>query len=290
MEKFNRPETVMAEKPIFKTPQSQQIIVDVYDKIVQNWPFPYQELDVETGLGKTHVIACGERTNKPLILLHGSSSNACMWIGDVATYSQNFRVYAIDIPGEPGKSNAVRPLLKSDSYALWMDEVLVRLGTPRASLVGISLGGWLALKYAIAFPERIEKLVLLCPSGVAPQRVSFFFQVIALLPFGKLGRNRLMRIINGNDDIPEAAVEYTRLIGDNFNPRVESIPLFDDPMLKRLTMPTYLLVGEKDALLPSAKTAARLKSLLPDVKVEIFPAAGHVLIGLQEKINAFLIE
>jgi pimeloyl-ACP methyl ester carboxylesterase len=75
--------------------------------------------------------------------------------------------------GEPGLSAPSRPRLASDAYALWLDDVLHELGVARASLVGVSLGGWLALDYATRRPERVERLALLCPGGVGKQRASF---------------------------------------------------------------------------------------------------------------------
>ncbi len=278
----------MNKKQVFKSLEGRQQILQAYDNVLQNWSVAYREFDLPTPIGTTHVIACGDEKAPALVLLHGSTSNSSMWIGQVDEYSRCFRVFAIDIPGEPGKSAAVRPELKSNAYAYWLQEVLGQLGVQQASLVGISLGGWLALKFAAAYPACARKLVLLCPSGVAPQKGSFLLLTLALLPFGDWGRDRLIRIVNGGDDIPEEAIRYTRLIADHFNPRVEVMPLFSDVELGRLTMPTLLIVGDKDALLPSRKTAERLGRLLPDVTVEILPDTGHVLIGLQKRILAFL--
>jgi pimeloyl-ACP methyl ester carboxylesterase len=66
------------------------------------------------------------------------------------------------------------------------------------------------------------------------------------------------------------------------------MPLFEDEELKRLEMPVLVIVGEKDALLHSRKTAERLSRLLPQATIEVLPDQGHVLIGLQERVLAFL--
>ena len=101
---------------------------------------------------------------RPLILLHGAGANTTMWMGDVASWSQDFRVYAVDIPGEPGESAPVRPPRVGDTYAEWLDDVLAGLSVERAAFVGNSLGGWHALDYAIRRPAKVEKLVLLAPA------------------------------------------------------------------------------------------------------------------------------
>jgi pimeloyl-ACP methyl ester carboxylesterase len=280
---------MMKNQQIFKSAAGRQAILEVYDSILKRWPVPYESLSVNTQYGQTYVQACGADSAPPLILLHGSSTNSAMWIGDVSTYCQGYRVYALDIPGEPGKSEALRFDLNSPEPALWLAEVFAALHIERAVLLGISLGGWLALKFATTYPERVTKLVLLCPAGVAPQKVSFMLQTVGLMFFGQWGLERLIKIVNGGQSIALEALEYTRLIANNFNPRIESLPIFSDQALKRLEMPVRLIVGEKDALLPSRNTVARLSNLLPHLTATVLPDSGHVLINLAAPIMDFLV-
>ncbi len=98
----------MNTEQIFKSAMGKAAILSYYDSVLDRWPVPYESLHVPTSLGDTHIIACGDKGNPVLVLLHGSSANATMWVGDVSEYSQSFRVYALDIPGEPGKSAAAR--------------------------------------------------------------------------------------------------------------------------------------------------------------------------------------
>ena len=113
-----------------------------------------------------------------------------MWMGDVAAWAAHFRVYAVDMIGEPGLSAPSRPPLASDAYALWLDDVMQALALTRASIVGVSLGGWLALDYATRRPARVEKVVLLCPGGVGHQKMSTVFKAGVLLMLGAWGRRK----------------------------------------------------------------------------------------------------
>lgn len=278
----------MKTKPVFKSIESKNAILSVYDSLLEQWPVPFEKLTVKTRHGDTFVIACGEKSLPPLILIHGSSSNSAMWIGDVSTYCRHYRVYAVDIPGEPGRSNDNRLDLKTSAYAEWLDDVLTALKTGKVAIVGISLGGWTALKYSVTFPDRIDKLVLLCPSGIGPQRTSFMFYVIPMMLLGKWGLDKITRKIYGGDVVSVETLEYGKLIVENFNPFVGVVPLFDDNELKRLTMPVMLIVGEKDVLLNSQKTAERTAKLLPQAHINLLRGAGHVLLNLQDKIASFL--
>ena len=279
----------MQKTKIYNSQAGKEAILAFYDRVLERWPLPYQSLTVTTRLGSTHVISCGERANPPLVLLHGSSSNAAMWIGDVLEYARCFRVFAVDIPGEPGKSAETRPDLSAQGYNAWLAEVCSGLGIHNTMLAGISLGGFIALRYGIEFPERVEKLALLCPGGVAPQRSSFLLLAMVMLPLGEWGRDRLIRMVNGDQEIAAEAVQYTKLIGSEFRPRLERLPIVSEDELKRLDMPVLLLVGEKDVLLDSEKTARRLERLLPRLEAHIFEDKGHVLIGMAERIMTFLV-
>jgi len=278
----------MKDQQIFKSAAGRQAILEIYDSILERWPVPYEALNISTRYGQTFVLACGDPLAPPLVLLHGSSSNSAMWIGDVAEYCRRYRVYALDIPGEPGKSEAVRFDLKEPDPATWLQEVFTCLHFDRAVLLGISLGGWLALKFATTFPEQVEELVLLCPAGVAPQKTSFILQTVGLMFFGQWGIERLIKIVNGSQPMAAETLQYSRLIAENFNPRIEAIPIFSDEDLGRLRMPVLLIVGEQDVLLPSKKTAARLSRLLPELTAIVLPDRGHVLIDFAPQVMDFL--
>lgn len=278
----------MKDQQIFKSAAGRQAILERYDSILNQWPVPYEPLNISTRYGQTFVLACGDPLAPPVVLLHGSSSNSAMWIGDVAEYCRRYRVYALDIPGEPGKSEAVRFDLKEPDPATWLQEVFTCLHFDRAVLLGISLGGWLALKFATTFPEQVEELVLLCPAGVAPQKTSFILQTVGLMFFGQWGIERLIKIVNGSQPMAAETLQYSRLIAENFNPRIEAIPIFSDEDLGRLRMPVLLIVGEQDVLLPSKKTAARLSRLLPELTAIVLPDRGHVLIDFAPQVMDFL--
>jgi hypothetical protein len=89
---------------IFRTPASQAKYMASYDAVLALWPVPYESFDVPTRFGKTHVIASGPKEAQPLVLLHATSASATMWFPNIADLSREFRVYALDIIGDAGKS------------------------------------------------------------------------------------------------------------------------------------------------------------------------------------------
>jgi pimeloyl-ACP methyl ester carboxylesterase len=280
----------MNSKPIFKTPEGQKLILDIYDNILKNWPVPYETLNVPTRHGETFIITCGEKTAPPLFLFHGASSNATSWIGEVEPYSRHFHVFVVDIPGDPGKSAPNRLPVNTPGYAEWMEDVLNELKIEKALMLGISNGGWTALRFATIHPDKVAKLVLLASGGIMPARASFFIKAVFYSLFGKWGIKKINKIVFGKETILEEAEKIMNVIMNNFNSRMEKEYIFSDSELKNLNMPVFIIGGDKDALCQTEKGIIRLKNLIPTAESLLIPDAGHVLVNLSDKVLPFLIK
>jgi pimeloyl-ACP methyl ester carboxylesterase len=274
---------------IYKTDAGGREILRRYEDTLAKWPVHADHLRVPTRAGETFVLACGRGDAPPLLLFHGSGSNAAMWMGDVATWAKHFRVYAVDMIGEPGLSAPSRPPLESDAYSLWLDDVLYELGLERAAVVGASLGGWLALDYATRRPQRVERLALLCPGGIGRQKFGFLAKALLYKPFGRWGMRRSIKAVAGVDarETPEIA-EYLALTFTHFLPRPDRPPVFSDEALRRLTMPVLTIVGARDAMLDSYGTVKRLQRTVPQARVILLPEVAHSIIGQTQPILDFL--
>ena len=278
----------MNTKLIYKSPAGEEAVMALYDSLLARWPVPCETLNIPTRHGNTFVIASGEKSSPPLVLLHGSNANSITWSNDVIEYISHYRVYAIDTLGEPGKSAPNRPKWDSLAYAEWLDDVFDYLNLEKVSLIGMSQSGWIALKFTTYKPERVGKLVLLCPDGVTPARLSFVLRAIPLSLLGRWGIKPIKRIVFGNEPLHEEVDEYVTLIMRHFKSRIDAQPIFSDEELQRLTMPTLLLVGAQDALFDSEKTAARMQKLVPHLTATILPEFGHVLYNTTTQIIPFL--
>ncbi len=278
----------MTTQSIYKSTAGEQAVLALYDSLLAQWPVPSETFHIPTRHGQTFVIASGPATAPPLLLLHGAGTNSAMWGGDVAAYSQDYRVYAVDLPGEPGKSAPNRPPWAGPAYTEWLEDVLAALAIDQVSLVGLSQGGWTALKFATAQPDRVNKLVLLTPGGITPDKMSFLFRAMGLMLLGRWGLRRLNRILFANQPVPDGVDEVLILMTTHFKPRVGVLPRFTDEELQRLTMPVLLLVGSHDALRDGRKIVARLEKLLPQLTAIVIPGAGHALINTTNQIIPFL--
>ncbi len=278
---------------IYKSTEGERLVRERYQAFLQHWPVPNEQVFVPTKLGTTFVVVSGSKDAPALLLLHGGAANSAMWMGEVAAFAASFRVYCVDMIGEPGLSAPVRASLASDAHAAWLDEVLNHFSIARTSIVGVSLGGWLALDYAIRRPARVEKVAVLCPGGVGRQKVGIVFLTLLLRMCGKWGKRRLMEKILGKapaDPPPavKAFMDFIALIHRYFRPRMVKMPVFSDNALRNLNMPVLAIVGAHDVLLDSAQTKKRLEHCAPDAHVVYLPDAGHLIAGQTKMVIEFL--
>jgi pimeloyl-ACP methyl ester carboxylesterase len=274
---------------IYTSPAGARTIEEKYRELLAGWPVPAQHQRVPTREGETFVVASGPPDAPPLVLLHGSGSNALMWTPDVAAWSERFRVYAVDLIGEPGLSVPARPPLTSGAYPLWLGDVLDALGVARASVVAVSLGGWLALDFATRHPERVERLVLLTPAGVAKAKVAGVLGAVLLKPFGEWGKQKSVELLLGPEvRRQQGSAEFVRLMSQHYRYRREPVPVVDDAAMRRVTMPTLAILGARDTFIDTPRTAARLTRLVPSATVRVLPDIGHLLPAQTTPVLEFL--
>lgn len=99
-----------------------------------------------------------------LILIHGLGSNAKGWIRNIPALSKNYRVIALDLPGY-GKSSKGYYDYSMAFYADILRHFMDELGIASAALAGHSMGGQIAMTAALAYPDRVDRLVLISPAG-----------------------------------------------------------------------------------------------------------------------------
>jgi len=278
---------------VFKSEAGAREVRERYLEALEDWPVASEQLRVPTREGETFVVASGPEDAPPLVLFHGTAINSIMWLGDVAALSKEHRVYAVDLIGEPGLSAPSRPPLDGEAHALWLDDVMGTLKLTRATLIGASLGGWLAVDYATRRPDRASRLVLLCPGGIGRQKYGFLLRALPLMLLGDRGRRHALGILLGLD-LRKAPPELQRfgafmtLIMRHFRGRAEKLPVFSDESLRRLDMPVLAVLGGRDVIFDSADTKRRLEAFVPQAEIRYLPDAGHGLLDQRDAVTDFL--
>ncbi len=264
---------------IYKSEAGARLLRERYLEALKAWPGAREEVRVPTPEGETFVVVSGPAGAPPLVLLHGSGSNAAEWAPRIPSLTERFRVYAVDIIGEPGLSAETRPPLDSDRYACWLDAVLDHFDVSRAAFLTSSFGGWLALDYATRRPERVTALALRCPIGLGPMKKGFVVKAVLLSLLGEKGRRKS---VAGTIGAPETSpiVEHQLLVSAHYRYRTGPFPVFGDAALGRLTMPVYAVAGADDAMVASSTTKRRLEAA--GAVVDLVPGTGHYIPGSRD--------
>ena len=280
----------MKTNTVFRTEEGKVKVLTYYKELLCSLPVSCQEKFVKTSFGETYLLEAGNIDNPVMLLFHGSCSNSAMWFGDIGALSRQYRVLAVDIIGEAGNSAENRLDLISDGYAQWIRELMDALCIQKAILMGNSFGGWMSLKFATAFPERVNKLVLIATSGITPTRLSFILKSIYFTMRGEKGLKYMNKMIFGTEKIPKEVTEFSNLIMKNFKPMMGALPIYTDEQLKRLTMPVLYIAGEKDVTVDTGKTEDRIIKFMPSAQIHLLKDSGHVIYNILDTILPFLNE
>ena len=112
----------------------------------------------------TRVIEAGEPAAPPLVCLHGTGGHAEAFVYNLAALADRHHVLAYDLPAH-GWSSAPERSYEIDGYCRHLHAFLDAFALPQATLIGQSLGGWIAAAYAAGHPGRVTRLVLVGAGG-----------------------------------------------------------------------------------------------------------------------------
>ncbi len=223
-----------------------------------------------------------------LVLVHGFSFSLESWDDWAADLSADYRVVRMDLPGHGLTGPDPEQRYSVSETVDFLAGVMDALEIERAHLVGNSLGGLVAWRYAADHGERVETLVLLAPGGFSingvteepvevPMAVSFYLNqapeaMVAAASRGLFGDPARM-----SADLPG---RVHALMQGNGPALVQRLGVFTlpDPQadLARVDAPVLLLWGERDAMVPVAH-AALFEAALPRSQTVLYPDLGHVV-------------
>jgi len=220
-----------------------------------------------------------------VVLLHGLGGNSTNWAFNTPALAQKFRVV---VPDQVGFGQSDKPLVnyRVGTYVDFLDKFLSELKVERATLVGNSMGGWVAALYALRYPGKVDRLVLVDSAGFAPPKE---FDLNALAGLNPSTRDEMKRLAGmvfhdpmfKSDAAVDVLLAQRMSAGDGYTIQrlVESIHRGDDMLdgkLGGLKQPVLLVWGREDGLTPLAREGERFKRELPSAQLIVFDQCGHV--------------
>jgi pimeloyl-ACP methyl ester carboxylesterase len=244
----------------------------------------------------------------PLVFVHGLSGSWQNWLENIPAFMEDHRVIAVDLPGF-GESPMPREKITIPGYGEWLDKLFDALDIEAAAVVGNSMGGFVAAETAIAFPHRIERLVLVSAAGLSieHQRNDGILRTLEvtenLAQYGfawglsradwltkrPRGRKALMAFVAAHPEELDPALVREQINGAGKPGFVQALDaLTSYPIRDRLDdigCPTLIVWGPKDMLVP-IKDAHEFDKLIPDSRLLIYDDTGHVpMLERPERFN-----
>ena len=279
----------MSSPSPFRTREGEAAFLAAYDAALRLWPVPYEEVDIAGPFGTTHVAVTGPLDAPPLVLLHGYMATSAGWAPNIADFSRDHRVYALDVMGQPSRSIPGEPIRSEADLVAWLTATLDSLQLERVSLIGMSFGGWVALRYAADAPERVDRLVLLSAGGLLPLAKPFILRgmLMVFVPT-RLTVNSFMRWAGFDGDAVRPVLDVMYLGAKHFlmpkeTMRIPATPLTDEE-LRQLGAPVLLLMGDREVICDPAAALDRARRLIPQFEGAIIPGCSHDMCFSQHRL------
>ncbi len=225
-------------------------------------------------------------SGEPVLFLHGLTWDHTLWEHQVAALEPEFRCIAVDLIGHGRTGDLGR------EYSLWDEAeyiaaLLEALGVPSAHVVGLSMGGMIAMRLALRHPEKVRSLALLDTDAgpEEPVRAAAYHQLAeAVLAAGwEVVAEQVAAILFGAPYLAVPRQREAAIAKLLANPResiarhaLRAVTERDDltSLLGQIRMPATVIVGELDAATPPER-AERLAAALPGARLVRIPEAGH---------------
>lgn len=216
---------------------------------------------VQTPLGPARYVVAG--TGPPVVLLHGLDGSARWWAPTIRGLRAHFRCYALDfVRFEHWRERGRVPLPRAGAYvAAWLEA----LELPRTHIVAHSMGAYAAVAVATQLPQLVDRLALIAPAGLGPERV------------GLADAARLLGFLGAMAPAlaPVLAVDAAVTGPARFLRSALELVRAEPPDLARIAAPTLLIWGLHDRLVPPS-LGPLLRERIPGARLAYLPGARHV--------------
>jgi pyruvate dehydrogenase E2 component (dihydrolipoamide acetyltransferase) len=227
----------------------------------------------------------GNGDGPPIVFVHGFGGDLNTWMFTQPTLAERHRTIALDLPGHGGSTKALDQALSVASFATDIDRLLTALGVDRIHLVGHSMGGGIAINFAIWQPARVASLTLIAPAQLGPEINAEFIDGFVKMERRREAQDVLRLLVHNPDLVSRAMVEdvlrYKRLDGvaealrtlaQEWFPNGRQRLGVDEIVASSLAMPVQIIWGREDRIIPVAQAEA----LAGKVPVHVLNGAGHL--------------
>lgn len=260
---------------IYHSLTAKEAFVELYQEKLESLDFTFQMRMVETSFGRTNIILTGRDQAPPMVLIHAWNECAPMALEALSDLLGDFRVHAVDVPGQPNLSDEGRPNIHGTGYGEWLYEIISLLNLEQVYLVGLSFGAFIGWKALLHDTRRIYKAFFINPLGIIkPNSWERFIRLKAPVDLFKRWPSALLHkwYFQGmyHNDNGFAKRWVYQLIAQ-YNWDLDAIPVISKAQAQLVQVPIHVVGSVLDKLGPGEQILARSQDLFPAF------AAGMVL-------------
>ncbi|NQX82291.1 MAG: alpha/beta hydrolase [Flavobacteriaceae bacterium] len=284
----------MENNILFRTNQGRKETLEIYDQKLKELDINYEYIVVETSLGKTNIIKTGDPSKPALILIHGSNGCAPISLGIYPRLAEKYQVFAIDVLGQPNKSDQNVLDMKNLDYGKWIHEIIKHQGLKNVRLVGFSLGGLIALKTILFSHLNIEKAFLIAPAFIVNGNpLSALFKIF--IPMKMYIRTQKQKYIDCLFDSiftekDEFAHKFLPKVLSHFILDFSPVPIIKESQARNIKTPIVIVAAGRDVIFPGNKMIKRSKKIFSSLEeVVLLENSKHVQSRRDNKLIEELI-
>lgn len=267
---------------IYKKPIYKQNLMSLYDQKLQSFTNnDYEELNVDTFAGNTHVIVRGNKNLPPVVIFHGIHAGAPVALEAMQDLYKKHCIYAVDTIGQATKSDETTLDFKSNEYGKWASEVLEKLGIEHVPVIAISYGAFILNELIKVSPQKVQKAIYIVPSGFANGDFlpSFSRLSIPLFKFHFTKKEKyLVKFMDAFFTTKDKHwIEFQKNILLGVKMDYRRPPLLSEKDTQNFDAPVFAIIAENDVFFPKEKAIPRMKKVFSDLKeIYILKDAKHI--------------
>jgi pimeloyl-ACP methyl ester carboxylesterase len=246
-----------------------------YERVLAQWP-AVEVSNFSSAAGTTRVLSAGPAGAPPLVLLPGGGATATAWFANAGALAAEFRVHAVDLPGNAGYT--VVSVADAAGLCGWLDTVVDAVGGGPVHLAGHSYGGWVALTYALHAPGQVRRLALLdptmCFAGLAPGYLLHALPVL-VRPNRRTAGGPVRWETRGRALDPAWTALHGLAAELPSTGKLVARPRPTTNQLRALDVPTLVLLAERSRAHDIRTVGANARDLLPRATTAVLPGATH---------------
>jgi|1186.fasta_scaffold03316_2 pimeloyl-ACP methyl ester carboxylesterase len=269
---------------VYRTDRGMGSIRDWCARRLDGWPVPHERREIATTAGATHLLIAGQPDAGTVLYFPGTNFNAASSLSVAAELAARVRVVVVDLPGQPGLSEARRPRAnRVAAYGAWAGEVVEHVhrsvGSGPLMMVGHSWGAAVALA---APTSHISALALVNPAGLVRLRLAppvLRATLAWVVRRDDRSSTALLRHLVGPDRQPQPElVEWMTLVGRHTRPTGAPRPLTPRLLTRWRHTSRMVLSGEQDCFLPSEPLGRAVEERLR-VRLDVLDRLGHLSVA-----------